>query len=252
MKARTVARIPKSAVDPSNPWKLPRVESGFPNHPYKMTAAQWGRLLRRARQGDAEAQWAVADAHFEGCKDKSGRTVVNQSFRKGCEWLQRSAESGCAAAQNTLGVRLGNGDGFNKDSRRALVWLKRAFRGTDSCAAANIAITYREVGNFRRAVFWFRRSVSLGDDSARIQLGIHYYWGIGMRRNAAAAIRCFRRAIKGRNRCEADREDALFYVGIAYLEGKGVRASLQTARSLLKRANVDNDHPAAYRVLSAL
>lgn len=138
----------------------------------------------------------------------------------GFEWLQRSAESGLAAAQNTLGVPLGNGDGFDKDPRRALVWLKRAFRGTDSCAAINVAITYREVGNFRRAVFWFRRSVSLGDDSARIQLGIHYYWGIGIRRTAAA-IRCFRRAIKGQNLPEADREDAFFYLGIAYLEGKG-------------------------------
>lgn len=207
-------------VGPANPWKLQRLESGS-NHPYKMTAAQWRLLLRRAEQCDAEAQWEVAERHFDGCKDQSGRILVNRSFRKGFEWLQRSAESGLAAAQNTLGVLLGNGDGFDKDPCRALVWLKRAFRGTDSCAAINVAITYREVGNSRRAVFWFRRSVSLGDDSARIQLGIHYYWGIGIRRNAAAAIRCFRRAINGQNLSEADREDAFFYLGIAYLEGKG-------------------------------
>lgn len=55
-----------------------------------MTAAQWRLLLRRAEQCDAEAQWEVAERHFDGCKDQSGRILVNRSFRKGFEWLQRS------------------------------------------------------------------------------------------------------------------------------------------------------------------
>lgn len=161
-------------------------------------------------------------------------------------------DNGSASAQNNLGVLVGNGEGFEKDPVRALVWLKRAFRGGDDCAGHNAAITYREVGNFRRAVLWFRRGARSGDDSARIQLGIHYYWGIGVRRNAVAAIRCFRKAVEGRNLSEADREDARFYLAIAYLEGKGVKASLQSARRLLREANVDNDHPAACRVLAAI
>lgn len=252
MKARTMARIPRSVVDPSSPWKLPRLGFGFPSHPYKMAAAEWKEMLGRAKQGDAEAQWGVADRYFDGCKDKTGRSLVNRSLAKGSEWLQRAAEGGLAEAQNTLGVRIGDGNGFDKDSRKALIWLKRAFRGKDRCAAINIAITYRQSRNFRRAVFWFRRSVSLGDDDARVQLGIHYYWGIGVRRNAAAAIRCFRQATRGRNLSEADRDDAFFYLGIAHLEGKGVKASVQIGRRLLKRANIDHDHLAAYRVLSAL
>jgi TPR repeat protein len=252
MKAKRAASIPKSAVDPSNPWRLPRLKSEFPSHPYKMTVAEWNHLLSRAKQGDAEAQWEVADRYFEGCKDESGRTLVNQSSRRGREWLQRAAEGGVAAAQNNIGVLVGDGEGFDKAPRKALVWLKRAFRGGNSSAPNNIAITYREVGDFKRAVFWFRKSVFLGDDGARIQLGIHYYWGIGVRRNTAAAIAQFRRAIRGKNLCEADREDAFFYLGLAYLEGKGVKASVQTARRFLKRANVGRDHLAASRVLSAL
>jgi len=43
-----------------------------------------------------------------------------------------------------------------------------------------------------------------------------------------------------------------FYLGIAYLEGKGVRASIPTARKLFQRANIDNDHPAAHSVLQEL
>ncbi|MBZ5679652.1 MAG: hypothetical protein LAO24_06070 [Acidobacteriia bacterium] len=95
-------------------------------------------------------------------------------------------------------------------------------------------------------------SVALGDDDALIQLGIHYYWGKGVRKNPIAAVRCFRKATKGKNICEAGRDEAFFYLGIAYLEGKGVRASIPTARKLLQRANVDDDHPAAHGVLQEL
>lgn len=246
-----MVNMPKSVLNPNTPWKLPVRKFAFPSHPSKMKASEWNDLLSRAEQGNAEAQWRVAELHFDGCKDESGSVLVKRSTRMGRAWLRRAAESGSASAQNNLGVLIGNG----KDSqsvRQALIWLKRAFRGGDDCAAHNAAITYREVGDFRSAVLWFRRGVRSGDDSARIQLGIHYYWGIGVRRNAAAAIRCFRRAIEGKNLCEADREDARFYLAIGYLEGKGVKASLQSARRLLEEANVDNDHPAASRVLGGI
>jgi TPR repeat protein len=151
-----------------------------------------------------------------------------------------------------LGVLLGDMERTDRNPREALVWLKRAFHAGDSCAASNIAITYRQGGNFRKAVHWFRTSVASGDDDALIELGIHYYWGKGVRKNSAAAVRCFRKATRGKNICEAGRDDAFFYLGIAYLEGKGVRASIPTARKLLKRANVDNDHPAALSVLREL
>jgi TPR repeat protein len=252
MKPQPAANIPKSVLNPSSPWKLPRRKFEFPIYPYKTTAAEWRGLLGRAEQGDAEAQWEVAERYFDGCKGKSGRIVVKRSPSKGREWLQRAAKGGCAAAQNHLGVLVGNGEGFVRDRREALMWLKRAFRGTDRCAASNVAITYRESGNFRRAVLWFRKSVAFGDDSARIQLGIYYYWGIGVRRSAVKAIRCFRKAANGRNLSEADRDDSFFYLAIGYLDGNGVKASAKKARRLLRRANVDNDHPAAYSLLSAL
>lgn len=248
----TAASIPESVLDPRNPWKLPRLESGFPTRPYRMIAAEWGRLLHRAKEGDAEAQWEVAERYFDGCKNGSGRVLVNRSPRKGFEWLQRAVEGGLVEAQNNLGVLLGNEENPHKDLRKALVWLKRASRGKDGSAAYNMAVTYRQLGNFRRAFFWFRKSASSGDDSARVQLGIHYYWGIGVGKNAAAAIRCFRKAIRGANRCEYDRDDAFFYLAIAYLQGNGVKPSIPIARGFLERANVDNDHPASQRLLSRL
>jgi TPR repeat protein len=155
-------------------------------------------------------------------------------------------------SSKTLGVLLGDMDRADSNRREALLWLKRAFDAGESLAASNIAVTYRERGNFKQAVHWFQKVVASGDDDARIQLGIHYYWGRGIRKNPAAAVRCFRKATKGKNICEAGRDDAFFYLGLAYLEGKGVTKSVLTARKLLQRANVDNDHPAARRVLQEM
>lgn len=231
---------------------MPRANGEFPPYPFRMSVAEWEALLARAKQGNPEAEWEVAERFEDGCKDKKGKILVRRSARKAAEWLRRAAEHGFASAQCNLGVLLGDREHADSNPREALVWLKRAFRAGESCAASNIAITHRQKGDFRKAVQWFRNSVASGDDDALIQLGIHYYWGKGVRRNPIAAVGCFRKATKGKNICESSRDDAFFYLGIAYLEGKGVRASIPSARKLFQRANIDNDHPAARSVLQEL
>lgn len=206
----------------------------------------------RAKRGDPEAEWGVADRYGDGCKDPKGKIVVRRSRSKAIQWFRRAAEHGSSAAQNTLGVLLSNGDGVRKDVREAFSWLRKAFHAGEAIAAQNIAITYREMGNLRAAVKWFRKSADTGDGDALIQLGIHYYWGRGVRTNPKAAIRCFRMASKSRHICEAGRDDAFFFLGIAHCEGKGVKASIFKARKLLERANIDSDHPAADRILQQL
>ena len=131
--------------------------------------------------------------------------------------------------------------------------MKRAFRGGHTSGTpVNIAITYRETGKLHQAAHWFKKATALGDDGAFVQLGVHYYWGKGVSADHAAAVHCFRRAARGSNMAECERDDAFFYLGIAYLEGKGVRKSLQKARKHLERANKNNDHPAARRMLKEL
>jgi hypothetical protein len=219
----------------------------------KMSAVEWKSLLAKAKGGDAEAESRVAELYSDGCKDRRGKILVQISNRKAAEWYRRSAEHGCGDAQVNLGVILADGYGVEKNVREALLWLKRAFRGGDSITAANnVAVTYRENGNFRQAMSWFRRVDASRDDSVLVQLGIHSYWGKGLRADHQAAVRCFRKAIRGKNLSECDRDDANFYLGIAYLEGKGVRKSPRMAQRCLERANRDNDHLAAQRLLQQL
>lgn len=244
---------PKPIIDPGQPWKLPRNWPGFPHCGYRMSAAEWAALRAKARAGDAEAEWGVSDRYDEGCKDKTGRILDRRSPQKALEWLRRAAEHRNACAQNNLGVMLGNGDRIAKDTQQALLWLRRACRGGNTgCAVVNLAITWREIGNFRHAVAWFRKAAASGDGEALIQLGVHLYWGKGVRANPAAAVRCFRRATKSSNISDSGRDDGYFYLGWAYLEGRGVKQSGATAKKMFQRANIDNDHLAAQRALKRI
>jgi hypothetical protein len=218
-----------------------------------MSATEWKALLAKASQDDAEAEYRIAGVYSDGCKDRHGKIVVHISPRMAVKWNRRSAEHGSADAQGALGYLLSEGIGVKRDSREALLWMRRAFLNGETFAAPNnIAITYRQIGNLRQAVRWFNKCADLGDDDALVQLGVHYYWGKGVRTDYAAAVRCFRRAIKGKNISEWVRADAFFYLGIAYLEGKGVRRSLRLAEKCLERANKDNDHAAAERLLKKM
>ena len=240
-------------IDSESPWKVTlQRDWNWPLYTYKMSASKWQALLARATRGDPEAEWEVADRYGDGCKNHAGKIAVRRSRRKAAQWFRRAAEHGLSAAQNALGVALSNGDGVRKNVNEALSWLKKAFHAGNACAGINIAITYREVGNLRMAFKWFRKSADAGDGDALVQLGIHYYWGKGVRKNPKAGVRCFRRASKAKNICEAGRDDAFFLLGIAYSEGEGVRTSIPSARRLFERANVDNDHPAAREMLLQL
>jgi TPR repeat protein len=239
-------------IDTESPWKVTQRDWNWPLYTYKMSASKWQALLARAKRGDPEAEWEVADRYGDGCKNHAGKIVVRRSRRKAAQWFRQAAEHGLSAAQNTLGVVLSNGDGVRKNVDEALSWLRKAFHAGDVVAGQNIAITYREIGDLRTAVKWFRKSADAGDGDALVQLGIHYYWGKGVRKNPKAAVRCFRMASKAKNICEAGRDDAFFLLGVAYSEGEGVRPSIPSARRLFERANVDNDHPAARKMLLQL
>lgn len=242
---------PNTIVDSASPWKVTLRGPDW-SYGYKTTAPEWQSLLARAKKGDPEAEWGVADRYADGCKDKRGVITVRRSATKAVHWFRRAAEHGCVSAQNNMGVILGNGNGVKKNVKEALLWLRKAFRGGDTCAAANIAITYRENDDLRRAFEWFRKAVDAGDSDALVELGIHYFWGKGVKRNPRAAVGCFRAATKATNISGYGRDDAFFFLGIAYYEGRGVQASISNARKFLKQANIDGDHVAAEKMLDEL
>lgn len=252
MRAAAKRHILDSIIDPKQPWRDGRPYFAFPPYKCVMTTGEWKAILARAQQGEAEAEVRVAEIYDDGCRDKRGQILIRRSDRKAAEWYQRAAEHGDLIAQISLSNMLDDGRAGKKDRGEAIRWLKRAFRGGDTTGAANnLAIIYRLDGDLQRAVFWFKKHQPR-DGGIALQLGIHYYWGKEVRTNHAKAVRLFRKATRSReiiDISEYERDNAFFYLAIAYVEGKGVKKSLATAQKLLERANKDNDHPPAARLL---
>lgn len=241
--------IDDTVIDSESPWKVTQGDWDW-SYGYKTSVSEWKSLLARAKNADPEAEWEAGDRYADGCKDKRGKIIVRQSARKAAQWFRRAAEHGNECAQNNLGVLLGSGPRQNVEE--ALYWLRKAFRAGSTCAGQNIAITYREKGDLKAAFRWFRKVAEAGDGDALIQLGIHYYWGKGVRKNPKAAVQCFRKATKIKNISGVGRDDAFFFLGIAHHDGCGVRASMPKAKQFLKRANIDGDHVAAEKLLNKL
>jgi TPR repeat protein len=79
-----------------------------------------------------------------------------------------AAKAGDASCQVNLANFYDDGIGVTRNRVAALYWHRRAYRSGDSCAAHNIGIVYRNEGNTRRALDWFRKAVALGDDGANL------------------------------------------------------------------------------------
>lgn len=253
MKSKAGPLSDARVIDPRHPWKLPRSKWEIPKYPATQSVIEWNALLARAAQSNPDAEVRVAEIYSDGSRDGRGGLLVRVSPRKAVEWYRRSAEHGNAIAQGALGYLLSEGIGARKDPSEALRWMKRAFRQLGSSGDANnIAVTYRQIGNLGQAVRWFKKAVAAGDHGDLVQLGVHYYWGKGVRTNHAVGARYFRRALQEVDPTWFEHSDALFYLGLAHLEGRGARRSFRLAQRNLERANKDNDHPAAQRLLRQL
>jgi TPR repeat protein len=136
---------------------------------------------------------------------------------------------------------------------REIQKLKRELRRGSSIASNNIAATYRELGNRRRAFHWWRRTAGPSDGDSWLEVGYCLQYGVGTRRDPDAAIKAYRKAV------DSDRvtttafgeEEAQYHLAIAILD-RGAARDLPEVRELLTRAAADGDYPQAKDLLEQL
>jgi len=131
----------------------------------------------------------------------------------------------------------------------ALHWFKCAFRQGYPLGAANIASVYKGWGNNRRSMFWYQSAAASGDGDAWVEVGRGCYKDVGVRADPNRAVRCFRKAIASRHISQAGREDAMFHLGVAFYEGRGATKSNALALKWLAKANIDDDHVEARKLI---
>ena len=137
--------------------------------------------------------------------------------------------------------------------RQAIQKLKRELRRGSSIASNNIAATYRELGNYRRAFHWWRRTAGPNHGDAWLEVGYCLQYGVGTRHDPNAAIKAYRKAIDSHHVTTTafGEEEAQYHLAVAILD-RGAARDLPEVRQLLTRAAADGDYPQAKYLLELL
>jgi TPR repeat protein len=126
--------------------------------------------------------------------------------------LLRAARRGETSAYVNLGYAYDLGRGVRRSKRKAVYWYRRAVALGDAAAAHNIATVYRDRGDSIRAAAWLQRAVSLGESGSNVLLGQMVLACLGQ---PAEALACFRAV--GGDACPGDQEAG--HIWAAVVEG---------------------------------
>lgn len=237
-------------------------------------------LLRQAEEGEAEAQWRLAELYFQG-------QIEHEEKRSpGFGWRERAAESDHAAAQAALGEALREGRGYPKDAGRALRWLMRAAAQNHARAAWLAGIMHRDgegtVKDAKEAARLLSLALDHGSPEAEAPFGKMLVLGTGVTADPARGFTLLNRAEK-RNDIEArdflltrsfagdyapqdaaqlqrllehgvrtKQTKAKTYLGIRLLRGEGLKQNISRGATLLREAMEEGDFQATQEYLAHL
>ncbi len=130
-----------------------------------------------AEQGDARAQYNLAQMHREG------RGVI-QDYKEAANWYRKAAEQGIAVAQYNLAQMHREGWGVIQDYKEAANWYRKAAEQGIAVAQYNLGWMYSKgkgvTQDYKEAVKWFRKATEQGLADAQYNLGWMYGNGKGV------------------------------------------------------------------------
>ena len=121
-----------------------------------MWKSWWGISRREAGVTDrSEVLW-----------EKGVRLSDEGRYREAAGAYTEAAEMGHVLAQTNLGTLL-----FDKldppEVEKAIYWSEKAAEAGERCAAWNLAMHYRDLGDATQYKIWMLRAGELGDDDAK-------------------------------------------------------------------------------------
>jgi uncharacterized protein len=115
---------------------------------------RFNQLREEAEQGNAQAQYHLAGAYYNG-------TGVTRNPVEGANWLLKAAEQGYIQAQCDLGVMYHKGNGVAQSYQDTLKWYRLAAEKGDALAQHNLGslnakgFRIKGMGLFNRTGFAF-------------------------------------------------------------------------------------------------
>ena len=137
--------------------------------------------------------------------------------------------------------------------KKEIAKLKMKLRSNDPCAANNLAVIYRELGNRKRAFFWWKRATETWDDGdSYLELAYCYQYSLGVRHDKRKIMQNYWRAIRSHFISEYGQEEAKYHLAIALLDSGEKPIKRGKAFSLLEEAAANRDYPQATNLIQQL
>jgi TPR repeat protein len=195
------------------------------------------KILKKAEQGDAEAQTNLGTLYQNGKREGFGPDPTNAE-----KWYLKAAEQGNVNAQYSLGRLYSAPIGYYDNPTKAVEWLRKAAIKGHVLAQYYLAYFYfNGLGtdkNLEESAKWYRSAAMQGHTSSEYYLGYFYSQGIGVNKSFADAIRWYRKA------AEKGHAEAQYKMGYSYYLGIGVGENRTEAASWLLKA-AEQNHSAA-------
>ena len=121
------------------------------------------RMKKRAVADDAVATYNL------GCCYHDGEISLPQDYDKAMELWLRAAELGCAIAYGSIADSYREGQGVERDTKKAKYYNELAAMGGEVSARHNLGCMEKDAGNMSRAVKHWMISAGAGyDDSLKM------------------------------------------------------------------------------------
>lgn len=180
--------------------------------------------LKRAEDGDAEAQYLIYQAYNEGEGVEEDRTIAR-------EWLKKAADNGHVTAQALMGFD----EIIRGNAAVGVEYWEKASAGGHLKAMHDLAELYRDGDcdvpmNKPRAIELFRKAADAGYPEAMGSLGICYATGDGVAQDDYEAFRWFQLA------AEKGEQYAQKNLGVSYRSGRGTTENKALAVQWFEKA----------------
>lgn len=229
-------------------------------------------LQKKAKQGDAEAQYQLGTCYFKGIGVKVNKFKAASLFLQSAEnnyaeaqfelgkcymftnkgtgynldeslkWIQCAAKNSLVKAQLYLGrnYECGGRPCGKRNYAESFKWYTLAAKQSSPEAYYNLAQLYEDGKgvevDIQMALKLYHKAAELGDSCAQIKLANYYTTGEKVEQNFAEAIRWLHIA------AENGDSQAQYLLGDSYRKGKIVSKNINTAILWLKRSLCDEEY----------
>ncbi|GBC04102.1 hypothetical protein RclHR1_05510003 [Rhizophagus clarus] len=151
---------------------------------------------------------------------------TEKDLKKAFYWYQKAAESGHLNAMNSLAIFYVNGEGTEKDLEKAFHWYRKAAESGDT-EARNILAFFYENGegtekDLEKTIHWYQKAAESGHLNAMFNLTICENEK-GTEKDLKKAIHWYQKA------AESGHLNSMFNLAICYKNGEGTEKNLEKA-----------------------